>query len=380
MEPKTPGRPGIDQQTYINQIQVWLKDFRLDEITATMLQKAVGGQYRKAATILEEFKAGYETKELSDLPEPPEQLTNALHAAGLDIWRILWEAKTKEVSAIQAEFDERKGKLELLAEERLECIDGLETEMEQLRQQVIQMRSQAEADRRQLSETREHLATETTRREALEDKLKDKEQQLAESKLATDHANEKLVTVQRQHEDTIATMKQLGDEVLANLKQEHAAQLKDLTKQHAAKVEELQSKIEQLTADHKQISKELTEQQARADKAESQVKDAALKLVDVNELRSQESKKADKQIADLQKRLDAGTEKLTATTAELAAANQRAEDATDQLAKAEERAEEVLSRFLDTAGTWQEKLAAATKDEELDQITIFDKDDKEDKK
>lgn len=369
MEPKTPGRPGIDQQTYINQIQVWLKDFRLDEITATMLQKAVGGQYRKAATILEEFKAGYETKELSDLPEPPEQLTNAIHAAGLDIWRILWEAKTKEVAAIQAEFDERKGKLELLAEERLECIDGLETEMEQLRLQVTQLQSQAEADRRQLSETREHLATETTRREALEDKLKDKEQQLAESKLATDHANEKLVTVQRQHEETIATMKQLGDEVLANLKQEHAA-----------KVEELQSQIEQLAVDHKQTSKELIKQQARADKAESQVKDAALKLVDVNELRSQESKKADKQIADLQQRLDAGTEKLTATTAELAAANQRAEDATDQLAKAEERAEEVLSRFLDTAGTWQEKLAAATKDEELDQITIFDKDDKEDKK
>ena len=380
MEPKTPGRPGIDQQTYINQIQVWLKDYRLDEITATMLQKAVGGQYRKAATILEEFKAGYETKELSDLPEPPEQLTNALHAAGLDIWRILWEAKTKEVGDIQAEFDDRKGKLERLAEERLECIDDLEAELEQLRQQVNQLQSQAEAERSKLSEAREHLATETTRREAMEDKLKDKDQQLAESKMATSQANEKLVTVQQQHEETVAMMKQLGDEVLANLKQEHATQIETLNQQHSEIVVNLDKELEEANADYKKTVSELVEQEVRADKAESQLADAKMKLVDVNELRSQESKKADKQIADLQKRLDTGTEKLTATTAELAAANQRAEDATDQLVKAEERAEEVLSRFLETAGTWQEKLAASTKDEELDQITIFDKDDKEDKK
>lgn len=362
MEPKTPGRPGIDQQTYINQIQVWLKDYRLDEITATMLQKAVGGQYRKAATILDEFKAGYETKELSDLPEPPEQLTNALRAAGLEIWRILWEAKTKEVADIQSDFDERKGKLELLAEERLECIDALETEMEQLRQQVTQLQNQSDDDRRQLSDTRERLATETTRREALDDKLKDKEQQLTESKQATEQANQKLVAAQRQHDDTVATMKQLGDEVLANLKQEHADQVETLNQKHDEQLAALNAELDGVNTEYQNTASELAEHKARADKAESQLDDAKMKLVDVNELRTQESKKADKQIADLQTRLDANNEKLTSTTAELAAANQRAEDATLQMDKAEGRAAELQSELVSLTNNWQQAVADSKKD------------------
>ncbi|HAS3046006.1 TPA: hypothetical protein I6Y62_004286, partial [Vibrio parahaemolyticus] len=50
-------------------------------------------------------------------------------------------------------------------------------------------------------------------------------------------------------------------------------------------------------------------------------------------------------------------------------------------AKAEERAEEVSARFLDMAGTWQQKLAAFESGTEEDQATIFDalEDDKESK-
>ncbi len=55
---KTIGRPGIEPQRYHNQIQQWLSEgTSIEGITATMLQKAIGGQYKKAVTILDEFKA-----------------------------------------------------------------------------------------------------------------------------------------------------------------------------------------------------------------------------------------------------------------------------------------------------------------------------------
>lgn len=131
-EGKTAGRPSIDPQRYHNQIQIWISEgVSVDGITATMLQKSIGGQYGKVVTILNEFKASYEKKELSKLPEPPKQLGNVLNTAALEIWQLLWNQKNDEVNSAVTEFEKEKYKLTELALERLSVISDLEQQLEQ---------------------------------------------------------------------------------------------------------------------------------------------------------------------------------------------------------------------------------------------------------
>ena len=62
-QPAKVGRKGIDENLYSEQITKWLNDgLSLDDISATSLQKAVGGQYKKAVAALDKFKEGYEPR------------------------------------------------------------------------------------------------------------------------------------------------------------------------------------------------------------------------------------------------------------------------------------------------------------------------------
>ncbi len=64
-------RNAIDESTYIDAIKKQLnKGGGIDEITATKLQKLIGGQYSRIKTIVEKFKESYKAEKESKEQSP----------------------------------------------------------------------------------------------------------------------------------------------------------------------------------------------------------------------------------------------------------------------------------------------------------------------
>ncbi|MBO1273586.1 DNA-binding protein, partial [Shewanella sp. 4t3-1-2LB] len=142
-ETTTAGRPPIDASRYYAQIEAWLTEGkRIDEITATMLQRTVGGQYKKISETLERYKTGYISKELMELPPVPDELGNAVNAAALEIWRILQGAKSKEIAELKEQQADDLAGLEQLAAERLDRVDELEQQIEVKDQETNNLKQQ----------------------------------------------------------------------------------------------------------------------------------------------------------------------------------------------------------------------------------------------
>ncbi len=345
---KPLGRPGIDRQRYINQIEQWLGEGkRLDEITATALQKVVGGQYRKAAEILAEFAEGYEARELADLPPPPERLVNLLNSAALDIWRLLCEESRQEVEQAQAEFDRDREALQQLATERLDRIDALE---DQAADQARQLQEGVEAlaeQRGELARLREQLAEQAERNSQLTQRLSDRDRELAASS--------------QELRDTRAQLKEFGQDLEQERKKsgELAGRLRDtkgelvqaITEGKRLKVENAQQ-AEALAADREQLQHL---QQTVADR------DQALAVVSAKlEAAADAGKQARKDLHDCQadnKRAAEAAKAEQAVLSELlsnAGASLSAKTAeADQLAKAcsaaEARAERLEAQLLGLA-------------------------------
>ena len=258
MEEKKPaGRPGIGRERYTSQIEAWLSEgSQLNEITATSLQKAVGGQYRKAVEILEEFKAGYEAKELADLPEPPEQLNNLLNGAALQIWRMLCEEQRRQIEAVAAEYDRQRGKLEAIALERLQRIDDLEQEVSGLSGSLHDAESDREAMRDDLNALRAQLAEQQERNRQLSDRLTDRDRELSETAQELRDTRTELQDVRRE----LDQQQRNGVELSASLRDTRAelaqatAEAKRCKADGLKRVEEVQGLQEQLQA----VRQELT--------------------------------------------------------------------------------------------------------------------------
>ncbi len=180
-ESVTAGRPAIDSKIYERQVKAWLEidKWRPEEVTATKLQKAVGGQYSRAKAFLEHFMAGYDTKSVSDIPEPPAQFLEALTKAGYDLHGILFEEQAKGYAENELMFEEMRKKLlagKSEVEERLnEVLNEKADLQEELNRLKIQFNSQEEK-LNGLQETHTQLdkdmAVIKTEKEGIEEQLK----------------------------------------------------------------------------------------------------------------------------------------------------------------------------------------------------------------
>ncbi len=323
---KTIGRPGIEPQRYHNQIQQWLNEgMGIDGITATMLQKAIGGQYKKAVTILDEFKAGYETKELSELPEPPEQLGNALNAASLEIWRLLWNQKNTEVNAARSEFEQEKAGLIGLAAERLELIDNLEEQLEQLRQS-------------------EQVANEQLAQLSAENH--DKDQELASLRERLEARDQQVGELKRQLADSQQSAQQAA--------QQHTTALAEVRNELESKTTKLDAAREQLTS--------LT---ARLEAKEQQITDLAGQLADSKELADSLNHSLSEQQVRLMDEIETERTKLAESDKALAVMETKLANAEANASAASGRADKLQSELL--------SLAKSVKDDEpVEEVALTD--------
>lgn len=301
-----PGRPGINEQQYTSQIQQWLDDGeRLSDITATMLQKAVGGQYKKAAELLERFKEGYETRELIELPPVPEKLQTLLSAAGLEIWRIVMDEKREQLAEATAVFEQDRVQLLELAQERLDRIDELENNEAELRDKLVAL--QAKLDERteawhQLKGANEGLAA---RNMELKERLQEKTQrveylepQLEKQASANIELSDQLKDARHDLGKALGELKQLKE-----LQEKLAAETKAAT-QFADNAKQVITRLEQQTA----LLQQKAEQGAAASKEAKAELHIAVQLREkmIAELASKgaEAEQAGKAVAALQKQVE----------------------------------------------------------------------------
>lgn len=179
---KSVGRPGLSEEDYTKQITAWLdQGQRIEDITATKLQKAVGGQYRKVVDILSKFKGGYEARAVAALPDLPDAFMALLNDASIAMWRHLWERKEEEVATATAAFGVERADLQAISAEYLEVIERHEDRLADQEETIDRLREKVEGLENQLVEKSQQQADQklqlvqvTERAEQLDQRLKDK--------------------------------------------------------------------------------------------------------------------------------------------------------------------------------------------------------------
>jgi len=187
---------------------------------------------------------------------------------------------------------------------------------------------------------------------AMKDKLADREQQLSDSK-----------------QEKVA-----ADELLAATQQQYEAEVIEQSKAHAEQLAVTQSELEKAKAEQQQLTRELSEQTKRAEKAETQLENEKTKVIDTNELRYQESKKAEQDIANWQSRHDSANDELITVKSSLAACEAVGQQKDKQLEEVNAKNDELhqqIFKLVETRQSMPEVVAKSDNSEE-DQATIFD--------
>ncbi|MFW1108913.1 DNA-binding protein [Vibrio parahaemolyticus] len=303
-----------------------------------------------------EQRAAEAVEALPDMPE--ERLIAAL--------RPVWGELVREAQALYKEEREAVQREKVAIQEEndgyMSEIDRQESKIEDLQRRVAELSEEA----KELQAVRVELSGMIHRNELLEKNLED----LKEGKRIAEQARDKAVTAleaSQQREEELKT--QLGQ---AKLEHKEISDKFDEATRKLADVNVLRSqelrKLEDANGKVLELERANATLEANQAAAEKQAEKVAKQLAQTEE-----------RVADVTTRAEASERANAKLSAQLEASEQKVEDMAKQLAKAEERAEEVSARFLDMAGTWQQKLAALESGNEEDQASIFDalEDDKE---
>lgn len=304
MERKEVGRPGIESHVYVEQIQRWLAEgLRITDVTATMLQKEIGGQYRKASHILAEFKQGYETKELAELPDMPSQLSNALNAAGLELWRIVCEDKNKEIEQVRDDANIKVDEFSRIAEERLSVIDDLESQLQHAQDEIARLQPELDVTKKALSDEAQRASVLEVQSNA---NSKELAQLISKHEKTTCSLEAALVSIKELEAQNVDLKHQIDLDKLEHkqiqkIKSDEMSELVNDLNASGEHVKSLQQTIEELKADNHKLDKQLALDKAVMTELQSMSKKTADKHeVAINELKT-EKNELQKQLVELNK-------------------------------------------------------------------------------
>jgi len=142
-------RPAIEKEKYVEAIEQMIQSgARLDEITATKLQKVVGGQYSRCVLIVDEYlasvKAQATEEETAPMPAWFKDFVGAVTQAAEGTWFKIASEMRKSVDELTTSFAEKRIVLEAQRKEDLQQIADLEAMVE--KQDEALTKSQGEAD------------------------------------------------------------------------------------------------------------------------------------------------------------------------------------------------------------------------------------------
>lgn len=322
-ESVTAGRPAIDSAAYEKQVNHWLEvdKWKPEEVTATKLQKKVGGQYNRAKAFLENFMAGYQSKQVSDIPEPPARFLDALVKAGYDLNAILQEEKLKadaekdevnlkkiqQVLAGKSEVEERlneiiidkddlKEKLAVLQrkyDDQAKELGLAEKDKIQLDKDKVVLEKEKESVQKQLDSSIRMSGSYHDEIKELKGKVNDKDSKLEELNEKVEHLHQRIEDNKVELSDS--EKKSVGMEAL----QEKYTTLKAQYNKDQDRIGKLETEIKEERNQNKTLAGAVVEL-----KEERQGKDARMKLLEsqVETLASERNASRDR-VSDLEKKV-----------------------------------------------------------------------------
>ena len=133
------------REKYITEIENLLKTgLSIEQITANKLQTTIGWKYSKISEILEEYKAEY-TEKIKKQNETPKSawyqdiasnITKSITSNLNDSWIIINDEIAKSVNQVTQDFKIQKSLLEIQKKEDSKQIENLETEIDELKNQL----------------------------------------------------------------------------------------------------------------------------------------------------------------------------------------------------------------------------------------------------
>ncbi len=154
-------RKATDEQVYIEAMHKHLEDGgQLDDITATKIQKQVGGQYSRISRIVAEFKAKHEEERKTDSRTPQatwfKEMTTRLNATIEQqiggIWETIQSNINESISLATENYDAHKDKMDLQRQEDNKQIERLESENEKLTGILEQCQHELEQAKEQITQ------------------------------------------------------------------------------------------------------------------------------------------------------------------------------------------------------------------------------------
>lgn len=327
-QPAKVGRKGIDESLYSEQITKWLSDgLSLDDISATSLQKSVGGQYKKAVTALDRYKEAYEAKALADIPPIPQAVTDELNSYAVKLWREVNQATHDKIAEAQAAAQADVEAAEARQAESLNMIESLETDLEKseqnnealarslkatessliaksesvaalqadkshlteqlniLREELQQARTENKATESSRQALAEQLGIERASNESLKEQVKEAKERiqvltadLSTARQQSEESRVKVEDIQKAARDLADTLKDVKAELaqervaLRNAKAENKALTADNTK-HAKQLQSLGDEVTALNADKASIAATADQYKERYQAAEKAAAD-----------------------------------------------------------------------------------------------------------
>ncbi len=319
-ETKRAGRPSIPDEAFTQQIQSWLHEGkRVDEITATMLYKTVGGTYSRSVKAIDNFREGFETRELSEVPEPPPEMLNAATSAVTLGWRIAYEKMQEGIKEGKADLEIDRDKHLLLSEERLDLINELDAQKNELIHEVDkaetlsrQLAEDGDALKDELTELRLRLTqldTENKGLNSLVDTLSSREDRALEECRKLQQANTDLtIELEKRHTTEVV------DQRLADQRKLFEQDIIERQKTYDQQMEEKESIINQHLSAANDFEEQLTTVGDDLKKTKALLKSANTEL---NQLQTENQSMVNERdhgrarIVDLEKSLNANSKQLT---------------------------------------------------------------------
>ena len=190
------GRASTPVENYHTKIDSLLDEgFRIDDITATKLVEAVGGQYRRVVTILEDYKAKYSEKKAVDVPEPPAELMEILTKVGLDLWETTYSEKIRLVGDATLTFENEKKALIIRIKEYLDTIEKQEDSIQEKEDLIDLKNDDIDELEKMISDQEKIISKHDSDLELSSSKTTSLESQLKDAKNAYDALQAELIEI-----------------------------------------------------------------------------------------------------------------------------------------------------------------------------------------
>lgn len=209
--------PEITDQDYFDWIESQISSGRsIKDITATQLQKQVGGAFPRCAAILAAAKERYASEQASEPASMPawyrdfvQDTADQAKRSAESLWGRISNGITEQINDATVSFEDKKAEMQKDLDERLDVIQSLEAKVEGLENQAESLSSELGVANLSVSDKREEIASLKSEVASWKQQKADLAEQLSQEKSDRKSAEEELVKVRQERDKLLGKLEAL---------------------------------------------------------------------------------------------------------------------------------------------------------------------------